>query len=303
MNPSSAVLGVVMLLNVLARRRRGKGKGSRGLLLLVLLVVLAAGLGACGPIPTPDPGTPPPSIPEPTPEPGPGPTPMPTPQPTTSQQVIESTVQIRIVSAGCPPGALVRTQSRSLGTLVDSQGTFQLYTHNHYETMNDADVVVFYNATGELLGQTTADDFRQRMSIAQSPGNAVIIAPEALLPGSLAAKVLVLTPRYAQFGSPELVSKGDILKIAKVSLTQLSVEGIGIVSALDAEVDTTDKQFRGGTSIFGMHTSLGITLVEGNSGGGVWLGGRVVGNIWSQVDGAGPGAFQAAQLPNMFRQP
>ena len=147
-------------------------------------------------------------------------------------------------------------------------------------------------------------DFYWRLTLAQDPGNAVLLAPPTLLPGSETLANVNQVPQYVEFGDPSQVPEGSVVKVARQA-----GDAIGVIEAkLTARGVATGD---GMVPIFNL-TSLSVPIVPGDSGGGIWFRGRVVANTWwttqlvNEVTGEVTGYtldFFGAQLPEKFRQP
>jgi RHS repeat-associated protein len=183
--------------------------------------------------------------------------------------------------------------TKGLGSLVKHQGVFRIYTHNHFEYLHKIDKVEFRNTKGELITIIDADDFRIRMSLAQDSGNAVIVAPPELLPGSMSNKQnLTMIPRYGSFGDPENIEEFFILKVPRWSGTNIMV--------MEALVEKTEQN-RWGVPDFNME-SLSLPIMPGDSGGGLWFDEKVVGNTWTTTLEGDKYllGFKSAKLPSRF---
>ncbi len=213
---------------------------------------------------------------------------------TDENRIKASTIRILleyIFYGSCDVGSTIgikpmMNQETGLGTLVDYQGRRMIYTHNHYTTLYSSQEVIFQNSQGDEILRTSADKLRRLPRRLDSPGNLLIdvtdlrkiVVVNGLPPADrLLASEWWETLEFADFGEPRAVSEGTYVKVAHR-------EGTGI-GALDAEVRraiSTENEVAGqphSDSIFWLK-SLTVPIVHGDSGGGIWLKGKVVGNNW-----------------------
>jgi hypothetical protein len=158
--------------------------------------------------------------------------------------------------------------AKGLATLVLNGGEMQIVTHNHWgEIMKNAEFVRFYDASDNLLADVNVEAFNQSI-LEQDAGTLLLKAPKELI-----ARKQVL--RFANLGLSEQVRVGDTVLLVqkennesdKLALTKAIVEGL-----------TTYKK----RPAFTLFTLDGQPIIPGDSGGGVWLNGRLVGNIWGR---------------------
>jgi len=303
-DPLGASVGVLGLLGMLRRRKR-KGKLGRLDMLFLLLVVLAGGasLAACD-------GTPIPVGPSPIPPTQP-PIDTPTPEPSPSQPggspagIMEATIQI--IEEKRPPQStpcatptldsngsiLISTttsQNHNFGTLITHEGKTYLYTHNHFFLRApDATHIVFLNAYGERLGEVTAEEFKAELAAAYTDdGNAVLRAhhpsPLAIIgPDNIdimvAGGLLPVNhkPVAAFFGNPDDVGEGASIQVVRHTG---AIAGTAYVT--DAKVDS--KGTFGGIPTLNYKLVTGDQLILGDSGGGIWFDGKVIGNNWAYYE-------------------
>lgn len=195
----------------------------------------------------------------------------------TRQRILQATVQItmfrdevrEIDDAERVILLPVSTFSHGIGTLADYNGEVVLVTHNHWPQVEDAtrpDRVQFRDHQGNLLLEIDGVDF-QRDILYRDGGTLVMKAPTALLDK--------LVP-VNQIGDSRQVSPGDIVYVVRqqpnseatvgflaAQLTAVEDDGLHVVMKLQS----ADKQ----------------SVVPGDSGGGIWLNGVLIGNMWMTI--------------------
>ncbi len=215
------------------------------------------------------------------------------------QQILAATVMISITTPNwrqmatateealpIPPDEY-RTMARAdgdvvadgLGTLVAQDEEILLVTHDHWSHFNEiVGVVTFRNAHGALIVEMDLRDFKQHVRY-RDGGTMVLTAPEVLataVPGT--AKALQTFALNID-DNVLLTQRVD----GRVVLTEASV------------VAQTEKQ---GQPVLRLQSAAGQTVTGGDSGGGVWLNGRLAATMWTTVMMENPttGVRQATDL-------
>jgi hypothetical protein len=185
------------------------------------------------------------------------------PQPSAEQEaaILASTLQMAMfefapAAGGAEPG------SRGLGTLVTYRGKTYIITHDHWAHLTpNLHEVELRNAMGELL--LTLDARAFRALIAYRDGGTMVLRAPAGLPGLLPAA----------FGRP--AGEEDTVWFARRSATsgRTTVE---VVAATVTELEDAARPAR-----MRLRTVDGSAIVPGDSGGGAWANGKLVGNLWA----------------------
>ena len=182
-----------------------------------------------------------------------------------AQQILAATLRIIMIakeqSAGEPANAI----NRGLGTLINDGDATYIVTHDHWKRLaKKVRAVRLESAAGELLLELTPDRFYSLIRY-RDGGTLVMATPLDLTD--------CLTPVTAVVAD-EPVQAGQSLAVAfwqPEANEQVTVEPVQVVEG-DA----------GGTSIK-LKSVNGKVTVEGNSGGGVFDGAELVGNMWSTI--------------------
>jgi len=180
---------------------------------------------------------------------------------------------------------------QGLGTLVEWQDERLVVTHNHWHFLQHMSKAELRDAGGSLLLELDAISF-QRLIRYSDPGTLILQAPEKLIG----------TP--VSLGEPAAFQVGDTLTIARQS-----PEDPSRTDLLSGRVKAVGT-YKGKTVFYFTNTDHDKFIVQGDSGGGVWLDGQYAGNNWGMYVGqAGPfwnrqtvQTAIAAQFPPGFLQ-
>lgn len=182
---------------------------------------------------------------------------------TMESQVLASTIQIEMFAEEWVEGGLghIRT-SRGLGTVVQYGGQRFILTHNHWSIpQSEISQVEFRNSVGDGLLALDGVAFYGLVRYLDE-GTLLLDAP-AGLDGVAAAELG--DGSTLQVGSPAWLATYD----------DGNGLGIKIETAWVKEVD--GSAIPGRLILEGQETAV----ISGDSGGGVWLDGKVVGNLWA----------------------
>ena len=181
-------------------------------------------------------------------------------------QAINSTIQIRIFAPTMVHGHYVMAQG--LGSLVMNAGEMQIVTHNHWgETLKNAEFVRFYDCADNLLVEMNVNSFNQAV-LAQDAGTLLLEVPNEV------------KTRMQALNVTDLAANGDVQAGDIVLVAHQADENTGRVDILEARV--ADRSTYKQLPVFKLQTLDGQPIVSGDSGGGVWLDGKLVGNIWGR---------------------
>ncbi len=159
------------------------------------------------------------------------------------------------------------TVSEGLGTLVRAGGETLIITHDHWSTLTvKLDKVQFHNASNELLLEldwsTLFSLYRYR-----DGGTLVFVAPDQL---------------SAQMSAVDLAEENVTLqKDEALQVVYWQPESTEPVSVEPVVVEATE-QYKDLPTIK-MKSVNGKVVTHGNSGGGVFLNGQLVGNMWETI--------------------
>jgi hypothetical protein len=215
---------------------------------------------------------------------------------TNVQQILEATIQVFMYPSESLEALGVDQQQISLnealskveveyryelglGTLVSHNSEIILITHDHWGPLDRLGMVQFRNATGDPLLELDSATFKEL--IRYQDGGTMILGRSADGDRSdyLSALVLISQAKYnrkivpAELSRDESIYEGETLIIVRqgrngskaVELMEVSVESIGE---------------RWGQLVYKLRCAAGGDIMPGDSGGGLWLGDRLVGNMW-----------------------
>lgn len=208
-------------------------------------------------------------------------------------ELLGRTVQIRIYTSlpttpldykklESDPGKYLLTGG--LGSVVIWQGEYVIVTHNHWgNEIEQAEYVQFLDWKGKLLRTLVRDKF-MNLILYSDPGTLVMYDPTATWVSK------------GHLGDHRSVAAGDIVTIAHQDLIILSQ--VELIQAI-----VMDQHQENGRSVIGVQVMGDEMIVSGDSGGGVWLEGELIGNIWAVEDSRDQAASSKsgliAQLPTI----
>jgi hypothetical protein len=200
-----------------------------------------------------------------------------------AEKILNATVQIYMISltdeiaaAGLPHMNLSVAQvheylsqgwgydmGRGLGTLIKTQGGDLIVTHDHWgDLLRAADLVELRDAQNDLLLELTNLEFRKLLRF-EDAGTMALDTPPAL----------GLTP--VELGDSHQVLPGQVILLAR-----RQPGDTGKVEVIQAEVKA-EEQYESRLA-WRLETLHDLPISPGDSGGGVWLNGQLVGNLWAR---------------------
>lgn len=196
-------------------------------------------------------------------------------------RILASTVQIELFDYGRIEGGVrqIRT-SQGFGTVVQSEGQRFILTHNHWSVRaSELNRVEIRNGLGQNLLVLAGSVFNSL--VRYNDGGTMLLEAPPELAGVNAAEL----------GDATALDIGSTVWLATYNAA--ASQGIEIETAWVREVD--------GTAVPGrlLLEGQGAAINSGTSGGGVWVDGKLVGNLWTiQVGEGGLGLSQ--QRPTGF---
>ncbi len=186
--------------------------------------------------------------------------------PEIAESILHNTVQLRLfaqvqVNNQSDRGYQSYVMAQGLGSLVVWHGGTVIVTHNHWGTiLSEAEYVQIMDAKGYLLYRLGMVDFL-RLIIYRDPGTLVLAAPAGITSDIRLARA-------------DSTSVGDL-----VTLVHQAADNPDHVEVLQAQV-ARSKNYKG-QSVYMLKLANGAQIIPGDSGGGIWLDGKLVGNIWA----------------------
>jgi hypothetical protein len=185
------------------------------------------------------------------------------------QCILASTVEIKM--SYLPAGSKSvddQLLAIGLGSLFQDGKETLLITHNHWgEALRDMTVVTIYDVDHDVLVIILGKEFKALVTY-QDAGTLALEAPKELV-GSLSSC-------GAKLGDSEGVESGDSVWVVYHQTGNRSEIGL-----LEAKVESIGEYK--GLPIFVLRSLDGLPIVGGDSGGGIWQDGRLVGNMWATV--------------------
>lgn len=175
-----------------------------------------------------------------------------------SDRILQYTVQILVIPDGGKYG------ERGMGTVFTSHGETLVLTHNHWHMLNASTTVQFRDAHNNLLVEINGKAFWGLVTH-RDAGSLVLRAPAGLkmVPVSLD-------------GLPVVQADDRLLVVHQ------DPQDPDRAVVMAAQVQSVDEQ---GIPVYKITAPNGDIIVKGDSGGGVWRSGQLVGNLWAYYEG------------------
>jgi hypothetical protein len=153
--------------------------------------------------------------------------------------------------------------ARGLGTVAANPGGVVVITHDHWGDLLDTAMVArFSDAHGRPLVELTGREFR-RAILYRDGGTLMLRAPAGL------------ATEVAAFGDGEPVGPG-----VTVQILHRRAGRDHAIEVVDAVVESIAWKER---PVYTLRSVDGQSILPGDSGGGIWLDGRLQGNMWTTV--------------------
>jgi hypothetical protein len=150
-----------------------------------------------------------------------------------------------------------------VGSLIQYQGEILLVTHNHWRTLQDATIVKFYDADNNLIKVIIKQQFVE--SIVYADAGTLIIRPPQEVIDQLVPVSVQEIPQVAAGETVEIVYRENPSR-EKVAIKQAVVE----------EIASYNNE-----PVYKLRSLDGQAIQPGDSGGGIWHDGCLVGNNWT----------------------
>ena len=178
--------------------------------------------------------------------------------------------------------------AKGLGTLVRWQGERVIMTHNHWGAMlKDAEYVTIHDADNKLLVKLALNEFTSLIRYS-GPGTLILAAPSGLPAAA------------ADLGNDMTMVSGDILNVVRQD--PHNSDQVEVVQARMIRM----KDYKG-QSVIKLAILDEVEIIPGDSGGGNWHEGKLVGNTWASFINTiklpnSPETSLAAPLPMSYLQ-
>ncbi len=176
--------------------------------------------------------------------------------------ILNATLQIEI-SLPLDDSGLKVLQAQGLGSLVKEGEETLLVTHNHWgEALQERSVVTFYDTRGQRVTTISGSEFLSQIRYLDSG-------------------TLVLNSPLEQAGQPQAFMEGDHRQVQPGDVVMVA-QRVGTMSnkvtLIKAKVESV-VDIRG-VPVIQLKGPEGRPIQAGDSGGGVWHHGILVGNLW-----------------------
>jgi hypothetical protein len=212
------------------------------------------------------------------------------------QRVLEATIQIYMYpqdsldALGVVQGqkslneALVKVNvdyryEMGLGTLVNQNGEIILITHDHWGDLDNMGMVQFRNAAGDLLFELDGETFKAL--IRYQDGGTMILSRDIDGDRSdyFSAMAAISQAKYNHTIKPAELSVDQPIKEGQnLIIVRQGRNGSKAVELMAVNVESVGERW--GQLVYELRSADGGDIMPGDSGGGLWLEGRLVGNMW-----------------------
>jgi hypothetical protein len=192
-------------------------------------------------------------------------------------QILSATIQIRLfapITSAQPVGNVYPyTMSQGFGSLVRAGKEYRIVTHNHWSTLAQLDFVKFYDANFALQLEMSGAAFKD-LILRQDAGVMILQAPPELI-----KKLGLPTGAFQEANLAEglKLEAGDQVLVVHQKPGQ--EDEVAVMPAVIERRVT----FRG-LPAFQLHAADGSALIPGDSGGGLWYNGLLVGDLWAREE-------------------
>ncbi len=196
-------------------------------------------------------------------------------EPEIAQTILNNTLQIRLFDPVAIDGQAnasnkAYVMAQGLGSLVSWQGASVIVTHNHWgEMLASAEYAHILDAQGNLLLKLGMAEFKN-LVLYSDPGTLVLAAPAGL-------------PAAITVDEEVAPAAGDVVTLVHQSTTDPNQ-----LDLLQAQV-VKSHNYKG-QIVYKLALVDDGQIIPGDSGGGIWLNGQLVGNMWASY-------FETVRLP------
>jgi hypothetical protein len=192
--------------------------------------------------------------------------------------ILAATVQIYVFPAVEPSENGEMVVERGLGSLIQAGSETLIITHDHWDGLEETSKMQFLDAGGKLLVEVSGDEFRGLIRY-HDGGTLLLSTPPEIRPEYQA---LLAARSNGKVNDPITAGQlGDATSVqvgALVTVAYRSGEGRNRVSLMPARVIEIIEME--GKAALKLQSQDGEVILPGDSGGGIWLDGRLVANMW-----------------------
>lgn len=194
-----------------------------------------------------------------------------------ADSILAATLQISLYPAQVG-ASNVTVFEQGLATLVQNGEEILLVTHDHWHYLENVGRVEFLDASGDLLLQIAGDEFTSL--IRYRDGGTMLLSPPFKIHPQYRALLAARSGKTdrnplaaARLAGVQPTQAGQIVTIAY----RIGDGGrqVGLLPARVIELSERD-----GKATFKLQSLDGTPIQPGDSGGGIWLDGELIGNMW-----------------------
>lgn len=164
--------------------------------------------------------------------------------------------------------------AEGLGTVVHQGGELLVVTHDHWSLLERIKGMVRISiSSGDQLLEMELSEFKEFI-LYRDGGTMILEASDWIELGDMVA--------VRRINPMELSTSDDRVELVIGDLVQVvQRSGLGVVALMQARVERTDQ--KAGRGVLKLRIVSGQPLDGGDSGGGVWYRGKLLGNVWTTV--------------------
>jgi hypothetical protein len=200
--------------------------------------------------------------------------------PDQARRILNATVQIFMISLvqGQGPEEDGVKLSNGLGTLVNHGDDMLLITHDHWPYFDQVEIVQLYDAEGKLILKISGEEFLLSILYRDTGTLALKIPGRPEICESISAQKPDREEEMVRLAGAELADAEAVPKGAVVYVARHEPDDPLRVNLMAAKVVAHKTQ--NGVRVFKLISLDGAVVLHGDSGGGLWYKGKLVGNTW-----------------------
>jgi hypothetical protein len=176
---------------------------------------------------------------------------------------------------------------RGLASLIQLDHETILVSHDHWNSLADIARVQFLDANSNLLAEISGEEFRSLIRY-HDQGSMLLSTPAELNPAYLSLLASRSGLPAAQRIVPGRLAKHQALQVGQIVTIAYRVgenrSQVGTKQATIIELSEVE-----GLPAVRLQSLDGSVILPGDSGGGIWLDGKLIGNMWMTERGLNQG--------------
>ncbi len=194
-----------------------------------------------------------------------------------AKQILDATISITLHMTN-PENPAEYLSARGLSTVLATEDGNVLVTHDHWGgVLDNLEFARIWTRDNELLQELSAEGFRELIQY-RDGGTLILSAPEGLIPDQLPT---LNNPAALPAIVPAAVESESLPVGTSVTVVVRRPDSPHRVEIVEAVVEAVENE--DGPASLTLRNLNGKQIEPGDSGGGIWLNGKLVGNLWYRV--------------------